>query len=169
MTTPVQQKIFDYVRDCTADAGYCPTLKQIGDQFGITPQAVSRHVDKLVTRGLLERESALGLRKLRVANVPDIRKVGREEILAELARRGITFGALDSGVHKSLSRPAASCAADTCGCEVDPGRLFCLTHWRALPFDLREEILATHRSRDLEAYQAAVSRARDIADGARAA
>lgn len=169
MTTPTQQKIFDYYRDRLADGGYCPMLRQVGDEFGISAQSVSRHVDKLVARGMLVKESGAGLRNVRLANVPDVRSIGTEAILAELARRGLTFGALDSGTNKAFSRAAVSCAADCCHNEVEPGRLFCLTHWRALPHWLQQAILAAHRARDIEAFQDLVCQARDIADGTRAA
>lgn len=166
--TPRQLEIFDFVRERIDMLGVSPTYQQIADHFGMTKSNAFAHVEELIGDGLLARTRARGDKRknsLIPVGVPDVRRVPTSRIQSELARRGLTFEALDSGVRKAFAKGAVTCAADCCDNEVRRGQLFCLKHWRAVPCDLQDAILSAHRRRDRDGYQAAVAEARDVAAG----
>jgi SOS-response transcriptional repressor LexA len=162
--TPAQLKALDFVRDRITEAGFSPTFKEIAEHCGNTPTAAFLLVERLVENGYLRRDGKKH-RALALADRPDARLLSTDAIQSELARRGLTLEALESGTRRVFAKGAVTCAADTCFNEVTPGRLFCLTHWRRLPHQLQQDILTAHRRRDRERYQVFVSQARDIADG----
>ena len=51
-----QHEIFDYIRDFVADRGYSPSLKEIGEHFGLSSVAtVHKHIHHLVEKGYLRK------------------------------------------------------------------------------------------------------------------
>lgn len=163
--TPIQLRAFEFIRERIAELGVAPRQCEIAEELGISTARANVIEQLLVAEGVLEKARDGRRRSLRVVGEPDLRLVSTSRLQSELARRGITFESLDTGTRRAFARGAVTCAADSCGNEVQRGRLFCLTHWRALPERLRHEILAAHRHRDRDAFQDAVGRARDIADG----
>ena len=54
--TKRQKQVLDYIRDYVADAGYAPTLEEIGANFGLSsPATVYKHVNRLVQKGYLQK------------------------------------------------------------------------------------------------------------------
>lgn len=164
--TPALVKTLDMVRTRIESTGYAPTLDEIAEATGATKSRVHARIADLDRRGKLRKISNRA-RGIELAEVPDMRTVPSDLLRAELARRGETLSALSTGERRAYGRRAVSCAADSCGIEVPKGHLFCRRHWFGLPLDLRQTILRTFAARDVNAYQDAVARARDIADGGR--
>lgn len=55
--TPKQQSIFDFIRDLIRNRGYGPTVREIGDGFGIaSPNGVMCHLKALEKKGFITRE-----------------------------------------------------------------------------------------------------------------
>lgn len=55
--TPRQQAILDYVVSHARERGYAPTVREIGDRFGIrSPNAVACHLDALRRKGRVTSE-----------------------------------------------------------------------------------------------------------------
>ncbi|NNL85975.1 MAG: transcriptional repressor LexA [Myxococcales bacterium] len=51
-----QHEIFDYIRDFVADRGYSPSLKEVGEHFGLSSVAtVHKHIHHLVEKGYLRK------------------------------------------------------------------------------------------------------------------
>jgi repressor LexA len=51
-----QREIYDFIREFVADKGYSPSLKEIGEGFGISSVAtVHKHVQHLVEKGMLRK------------------------------------------------------------------------------------------------------------------
>lgn len=160
--TPREIQVLDYVREFIAQSGLSPTMRGLAGAMNLSVGNVHRIVDGLVRQGALTR-AANRTRSLAIAGTPDLRVVPTDVIAAELARRGVTLASLMPRERPALGR-AVSCAADTCGSEVKPGMLMCRTHWFALPRELQDRIRLTFSRRDVSAYQAAVSEARDLID-----
>ena len=56
--TPRQREIFEFVRDRILNRGYGPTVREIGQQFGIrSPNGVMCHLKALEKKGLIARKS----------------------------------------------------------------------------------------------------------------
>jgi repressor LexA len=56
--TEKQEKILNFIREYRAENGYPPTLREIGNQFGIASTfGVKRHLDALVKKGFINIES----------------------------------------------------------------------------------------------------------------
>ena len=51
--TEKEKKIFLYIRECIKANEYSPTRKEIGDEFGITPQGAQKFINKLVQKGFI--------------------------------------------------------------------------------------------------------------------
>ena len=52
-----QRDVFDFIRDTINDRGYGPTVREIGDAFGInSPNGVMGHLKALEKKGLISRE-----------------------------------------------------------------------------------------------------------------
>jgi hypothetical protein len=83
-------------------------------------------------------------------------------LFGELARRGITIGSLaETPLPTSQGAP---CAYEVCSERVGRGKLFCRTHWHAIPAPIRSRIFATFGARNEKAYAAAIDAARDALD-----
>lgn len=173
--TPRELELLDLVRDNIA-AGVAPTYAEISSAMGISVSAVSCLIGSLIQEGKLAKVPGKA-RSLTLRGVADLRSVPTASLQAELARRGVTLDALDGGEPIQFGRPqhrgygSGTCAAPGCQLQVQRGHLMCLSHWRALPFELRKRIIATHtaarRSRcpqDAALYGEAVAEARDMLD-----
>src|SRR6185436_14589710 len=55
--TDRQKDVYEFVRDKIRNRGYGPTVREIGDQFGISsPNGVMCHLKALEKKGLITRE-----------------------------------------------------------------------------------------------------------------
>ncbi len=55
--TKRQAQVYDFIRDKIKNRGYGPTVREIGDQFGIaSPNGVMCHLKALEKKGLISRE-----------------------------------------------------------------------------------------------------------------
>jgi repressor LexA len=55
--TKKQKEILDFVQGCIQANGYAPTLREIGDHFGLSSVAtVHKHLKTLAEKGMLKRE-----------------------------------------------------------------------------------------------------------------
>ena len=55
--TDRQREVYDFIRDKIRNRGYGPTVREIGDQFGISsPNGVMCHLKALEKKGLITRE-----------------------------------------------------------------------------------------------------------------
>ena len=50
-----QRKVFDFIEKFIAEARYPPTIREIGNAFGLSEKAAYDHVNTLVRKGMLER------------------------------------------------------------------------------------------------------------------
>jgi repressor LexA len=58
--TPRQREIYEFVKDNIMNRGYGPTVREIGDEFGIkSPNGVMCHLKALEKKGLISREANL--------------------------------------------------------------------------------------------------------------
>ena len=56
--TPRQKEIYEFIRDKIQGRGYGPTVREIGNQFGIkSPNGVMCHLKALQKKGLIHREA----------------------------------------------------------------------------------------------------------------
>lgn len=54
--TPRQAEILAFIRSCSVDRGYPPTIREIGERFGIgSPNGVVSHLKALATKGYIAR------------------------------------------------------------------------------------------------------------------
>lgn len=73
MATPLQRKIYEYIRQYTEEQGYSPSLEEIARGIGISPNSislVSRHIHALVASGLLKFHKK-GYRNIQVVEESD--------------------------------------------------------------------------------------------------
>ena len=54
--TDKQQKIFDFIRDAIRNEGYPPTVREIGDHFGITVKGAYDHIKAIEKKGFIQTE-----------------------------------------------------------------------------------------------------------------
>lgn len=61
------RRIYEFLDDFDADRGFCPSHREIADACFISRSSVTRYLDLLEARGLLEREpgTARGIRIVR--------------------------------------------------------------------------------------------------------
>ena len=68
--TPRQREIYEFVKDNIMNRGYGPTVREIGDEFGIkSPNGVMCHLKALEKKGLITREPNLS-RAIQLADKP---------------------------------------------------------------------------------------------------
>lgn len=68
--TPRQREIYEFVKDNIMNRGYGPTVREIGDEFGIkSPNGVMCHLKALVKKGLITREPNLS-RAIQLSDKP---------------------------------------------------------------------------------------------------
>jgi repressor LexA len=65
-----QQEVYDFLRDKIVTRGYGPTVREIGNTFGIkSPNGVMCHLRALEKKGLISRESQMS-RAIQLSNPP---------------------------------------------------------------------------------------------------
>ena len=73
--TDRQRAIYEFIKDKIESRGYGPTVREIGDAFGIkSPNGVMCHLNALVAKGLIERQG----QKARAIRLVDHRPPGAE-------------------------------------------------------------------------------------------
>jgi hypothetical protein len=154
--------LLDWLREFMAVSGQSPSIRLIAEQQGIGVSSAHRLIDGLVRQGALTREPGRH-HSLRLAELPDLRAVPNDMLVAELARRGVARTALDPAAPRAVGQQV-TCAADSCGAPVQRGHLMCRQHWFGLSLALRERILSSNARRDMAAFERAVTEARDLID-----
>lgn len=68
--TPRQRDIYEFLKDKILNRGYGPTVREIGNEFGIrSPNGVMCHLKALEKKGLISRESHMS-RAIQLADKP---------------------------------------------------------------------------------------------------
>ena len=68
--TPRQRDIFEFLKDLILNRGYGPTVREIGNEFGIrSPNGVMCHLKALEKKGLISREPHMS-RAIQLADKP---------------------------------------------------------------------------------------------------
>jgi repressor LexA len=68
--TPRQRDIFEFLKDKILNRGYSPTVREIGNEFGIrSPNGVMCHLKALEKKGLISRESHMS-RAIQLSDKP---------------------------------------------------------------------------------------------------
>jgi repressor LexA len=67
--TSRQREILEFIRQFTAEAGYPPTVREIGTHFGFVPRSVFDHLKALQRKGYLRRTAARS-RSLQILDTP---------------------------------------------------------------------------------------------------
>lgn len=71
--TARQKEIYDFLRDKILNRGYGPTVREIGNEFGIrSPNGVMCHLKALEKKGLITRESHMS-RAIQLSDAPQHR------------------------------------------------------------------------------------------------
>lgn len=159
--TPRQLEVLDWVREFIADSGVAPTVRMVAERFDCGVSSAHRMLGELIAAGKLGRRSGKD-RALFVPDLPDMRVVPTDSLVAELKRRGV---AVIGERRMAYGRGARTCSADTCGEAVKVGMLFCRRHWFMLPRDLQDGLKRTHNAGEALRFQALLTTARDIVDG----
>lgn len=68
--TERQQAILEFIRDFVRAQGLPPTVREIGEHFGLDPHAVHDHLKALERKGYLKRDAAKA-RSLRLVETPE--------------------------------------------------------------------------------------------------
>jgi repressor LexA len=75
--TPKQRQIYEFIKDKIESRGYGPTVREIGDAFGIqSPNGVMCHLNALVTKGFIIRQG----KSARAIQLVDHRRPGSAEL-----------------------------------------------------------------------------------------
>lgn len=142
--TPVESRALDYVVDFHSRAGLSPTYDEIASHLGVRSRShAHRIIEQLISQGLLCKLNSRP-RGIAPVNAPNLRAATTEALQAELARRGVTLGALSRGDQAVIGRGSHSCAMEGCFVSVRPGHAFCLSHWRMISPATQSELLAAH-------------------------
>jgi repressor LexA len=68
--TPRQRDIYEFLKDKILNRGYGPTVREIGNEFGIrSPNGVMCHLKALEKKGLISRESHMS-RAIQLSDKP---------------------------------------------------------------------------------------------------
>lgn len=94
--SPCQAKVIDFICDEIARLGGRPTQTEIGDEFGISRQAATKHVDALVTKGYLLKSGG----RLEPTNAAWNRQLLRSQ--EKQARARLPRGALSGGTARAI-------------------------------------------------------------------
>ncbi len=64
--TDRQRQVLSFVAHATAEHGYPPSLREIGERFGVSHVGARRHVESLIRQGFMARDFGVyrGLRVL---------------------------------------------------------------------------------------------------------
>lgn len=72
--TKRQRDVYEFIRDKIQNRGYGPTVREIGDQFGISsPNGVMCHLKALEKKGLITREPNMS-RAIQLAMEPEVER-----------------------------------------------------------------------------------------------
>ncbi len=75
--TDKQRKVYEFIREKIETRGYGPTVREIGDAFGIqSPNGVMCHLNALVKKGLIRRQG----KSARAIQLVDHRRPGTVEL-----------------------------------------------------------------------------------------
>lgn len=158
-----REQIYAFMRDRFEAHGPMPASRELGRRFGISNVAAWKHVKALVEEGRL-LDAGKGQVTFPDADPPiDLRAVRTSTLRAELARRGVTFEALQA--PRLPLGEGRACAANQCHNRVQRGHLMCREHWWKLEPRMRTAILRAYNSRDSQGYSDAVETARDFLGG----
>ena len=106
--TPRQLEILTLIRDARRNLGYSPTLQEMADQLGVSKITVFEHVEALIEKKLLVRQSnkARSLEPTSSAQFPD----ERSTLLPLVGRiaAGAPIEAIESPGHVDLEEVFAS-------------------------------------------------------------
>lgn len=169
--TPRQVEVLDFIRDRITGAGFAPTYQEIGARFDTTKANAHRYVEQLERAGkvrrLPNRDRGIELS----GDTVDLLTVDTELLRAELARRGVTPGALLRPAHRPRGGGSTPCAALGCDVPVRRGHAFCWNHWTKISPATQQLLQQTHRIAcmtedhdDALRYQEAFGQAKDEAE-----
>lgn len=72
--TERQEEVYDFIKDKIMNRGYGPTVREIGDAFGISsPNGVMCHLKALEKKGLITRESHMS-RAIQLTDQPQLKR-----------------------------------------------------------------------------------------------
>ena len=121
--TSRQQEIFDLIRDRITDRGYGPTVREIGEQFGIrSPNGVMCHLKALEKKGFIHRSPnksrAIELTAEKNADDVTFEKDGAVLITDDVSLPFLNNAEIDyvSDMMKSAFKIRNPNAAAGCGC-----------------------------------------------------
>src|SRR4051812_19353917 len=88
MSTPQQDRVFDFVRDQLEANGHGPSFAEIGQAFGFSTVAAWKHVQALIRQErLVCQGGAIGGRGLEIPGRVDLSPISTLALEAELRRR----------------------------------------------------------------------------------
>ena len=154
------RQVVDLLRERIETTGSGPRYSDVGAAIGISAVAAWKHAQRAVAEGLFVK---LPNGQLRLPGAIDLAGVPSGRLRGELARRGVTFDALEE--PKLLPNEGRPCAAIFCEERVERGKLFCRHHWFQLPQRMRSAILNAWSARQMQAYGDALEAARDYLGG----
>jgi repressor LexA len=99
-----QQEILEYVASFTRDAGYPPTVREIGRATGLrSPRSVSQHLHALEKKGFIHRGREKS-RAIRVLDRPDSPVAATGDHAVTLLMRGrVTAGETSGATHATAT------------------------------------------------------------------
>lgn len=90
--TPFEAKALDYVRDTITRTGVSPSYEEIAHAIGAGSKShAHRVIECLIIDGKLRRGAIGKRRSLELIGV-NLRSVATDDLVAELARRGVSVG-----------------------------------------------------------------------------
>lgn len=96
--TTRQAEILAYVRESITERGYPPSMREIGERFGIkSTHGVKDHLDALERKGVIVRDGARA-RGIRVIQADDAAKVEADD-----AAKVCTCGSETTGIDRLLA------------------------------------------------------------------
>lgn len=97
--TDRQRKVYEYIRSLIEKRGYGPTVREIGQKFGIrSPNGVMCHLRALVNKGLIKRDK----RSARAIQLVNHRKEGTGLPLLGTVAAGAPIEAIENAERISL-------------------------------------------------------------------
>jgi len=74
--TDKQQQILSYIKDAIADSGFPPTVREIGDKFGITVKGAYDHMKAIEKKGFIKTEHNKSRAIVIIDNDTEIKSTG---------------------------------------------------------------------------------------------
>lgn len=138
--TPNEVKALDFIRERVVEAGFAPTLDEIGAHIGISGPGAFRVVRSLAAAGHVVRAPGKA-RGIDLPGYSNLRNVDTEVLRAELVRRGEIPA---NFAPRSISRNTVPCAANRCRTAVRRAHIFCPAHWSMVPPGVRDALVQRH-------------------------